>query len=159
MFRWPDAVIGQPQGPGIDDGWGRNGGHGGDEVDDGIEVVVIPIAADPRGVRWVRVGERRQPGEQDCNNNREYATGTEHRANHCRLARTSQVPLWQSSAADLKEYSDSLQVIFSRGAARSSEGTMRGQPTTQSGINHAQENERSQLGAHLLTPAFVDRPQ
>jgi len=94
MFRWPDAVISQPQGPGIDDGWGRNGGHGGDEVDDGIEVVVIPIAADPRGVRWVRVGERRQPGEQDGNSNREYATGTAHGANHCRMARTSQVPLW-----------------------------------------------------------------
>jgi hypothetical protein len=49
-----------------------------DENDDIVEIVVIPVAAQPRGVRGISVGARREPDEQDGDGQAENASDASH---------------------------------------------------------------------------------
>jgi hypothetical protein len=54
------------------------GERGGDRIDDVVEIVVIPVAAHPRGVGWIGKGEGRERGEHDHQDQREDTTGQPH---------------------------------------------------------------------------------
>ena len=54
----------RPQGCEIGDRWHFDGPRADDENDDVVEIIVIPIAADPRRVGRISVGRRHQC-EQD----------------------------------------------------------------------------------------------
>lgn len=64
----------------LDDRRRGDRGYAGDEVDDGVEIVVVPVAANPRRIGRIRVRDRRQPGEEDRENYRENAARLDHTA-------------------------------------------------------------------------------
>src|SRR5207245_10691687 len=62
----------------LDDRRSGDRGYAGNEVDDGVEIVVVPVAANPRRIGRIRVRDRRQPGEEDRANYRKNAARLDH---------------------------------------------------------------------------------
>jgi len=66
-----DADERNPQGAGVGEQWQCDGACTDDESDDIVEIVVIPIAPDPRRVGRIRVGDRHQPEKGGDEENRD----------------------------------------------------------------------------------------
>jgi len=66
-----DVNGARPQGSEHGERWGFDGAHIDDGSDDAVEIVIIPITANPRRVRRICVACRHQPDngsdEEDCN--------------------------------------------------------------------------------------------
>ena len=73
-----DADERRPKGAEFGERWHRDGGRTNDERDRIVEIVVIPITAEPRRVGRIRVGCRHQPeksdDEEDCHEPLKHAT-------------------------------------------------------------------------------------
>ena len=73
-----DADERRPEGAEFGERWHCDGGRTNDERDRIVEIVVIPITADPRRIGWIRVGCRHQPetsdDEEDCHELLKHAT-------------------------------------------------------------------------------------
>ena len=76
--QWLDADERRPEGAEFGERWHRDGGRTDDECDRIVEIVVIPITADPRRVGRIHVGCRHQPDksddEEDCDGPLKHAT-------------------------------------------------------------------------------------
>lgn len=71
-------MIGDGRRSTIGDRRGRNSRGAGNEGKDVVEVVVIPITAEPRRIGRVRVRDWRQSDDQDRENGTEHAAQPEH---------------------------------------------------------------------------------
>ena len=76
--QWLDADERRPEGAEFGERWHRDGGRTDDECDRVVEIVVIPITAEPRRIGRVRVRAWRHSDDQDRENGTEHAAQAQH---------------------------------------------------------------------------------
>src|SRR6266850_5621246 len=72
------AVLREGQRSAVDERRGHDSRGTGNERNDVVEVVVIPVPAEPRRIRRVRVRDWRQPDDQDRENGSQHAAQPQH---------------------------------------------------------------------------------
>ena len=89
-FTRLDASDGRPPRPGVDGVQLRDRGRACNEGDHVVEIVVIPIAADPCRIGRVRVGSRGKSGDEDDEQERAESTEATHTVLSTRKPRPGQ---------------------------------------------------------------------